>query len=196
LNAKIGIIVGILSYGMLLANETKQIEPFGIQLNKQLNKSIITSDIAGSDMKILSNPPKPVSIFITYGLSLNKSNKVSIVVGIGKTHTNDTYCYGSQAQFTKVENILTKKYSAPSKSTNYLYHDSIWKESRDYKTSIVKNERSHYATWDNIPNHANIAIYLEEGATRQGCFIKLIYKDKKLSNEQTKEQDTADAESF
>lgn len=196
MNTKIVIVIGIFSYGILFANENKQIEPFGIKLNQKLEKSIITSDITDSDIKIISNPPKPVSLFTTYALSLNKLSKVSLVMGIGKTHKNDTYCFSSQAEFTKVENILTKKYNAPSKSSNYLFHDSIWKESRDYKTSIVKNERRHYATWDNIPNHENISIYLEEGATRQGCFIKLIYKDKNLSSEQKKEQDTADAESF
>ena len=196
MHIKTGILLGILSYGILLASETKQIEPFGIKLNQQLHKSIITSDIVNSDMKVLSNPPKPVSLFTTYGLSLNKSKKVTIVVGIGKTHKNDDYCFSSQSEFTKIENILTKKYSNPSTSSNYLVHDSIWTDAKYYRMSLVENQRSHYARWDRIPSHPNIEILLEEEATREGCYVKLVYKDKNLTNEQIKEQDSADAESF
>jgi len=194
---KLSILIGIISLGISLeANDIKEIEPFGIKFNQPLNKAIVYKDISGSDMKVISNPPRPVALFIMYGVSLNKANKVTTVVGLGETHEDDDYCFTSQSEFTKIKDILTKKYGTPSKSTNYLFYDSIWKDSKDYKMSLVKNERVHYASWDTIPNHPNIEIYLTEDATRSGCFVKLVYKDKKLNLAQEKEQEKSDINSF
>ena len=181
---------------LLEASGIKQIEPFGIKLNQPLNKSIVFKDISDSDMKIIDNPPKPVSLFTLYGASLNKFKKVTTVVGVGKTYEDDDYCFSSKADFTKIENILTKKYGAPSKNSDFLFYDSIWKDAKDYKMSFVKNERLHYTSWDAIPEYPNTKIHLEESADRTGCFVKLVYKDKQLNLEQTKEQEKSDINSF
>ena len=176
--------------------EYKNLSPFGIELGNTIKPTIKLTDLRNSDIKFINNPPKPVSLFSTYAVQLNKNKDVIKVIGLTKTFEDDDYCYKSQEVYLKIENLLTKKYGKPTSKSNYLSSDSIWTNSREYKMSLVQNERFHYSKWDAVKNFSNIQIYMEEGADRKGCYVKLIYSDNTLSKEQNEEKEKADIDSL
>lgn len=173
-----------------------KIIPFGIELGKPLDKSITYENLSNSNIKMINNPPKPISLFITYAVSLNKTNKVTTVIGVGETKKNDEYCFNSKTTYTKVENILRKKYGIPSEQLDTLVRDSIWSESKYYKMSLVQNERYHITVWSSIASNENIEISLEEQATTEGCYIKIIYMNKHLNLKQAEEKEKSDLNSL
>jgi hypothetical protein len=189
------ILILLILISQLIAktpSKEKELKPFGITLNKSLNKSLNIKK--EGNIIIVLNPPKPVNLFNLYAVLL-KNNKVMTVIAVGNTYFNDDYCFSSQQDFAKVEKILTKKYGKPTNVQNYLSYDAIWSEPRYYKMSIIKNERFHYTEWNNIKEYPNQRIYLEEDANDDGCYIKLMYKDKRLNkeNEKAKEKENEEA---
>lgn len=176
---------------------SEELKPFGIELGKKLNKNIVLSEVnKQGNIRIVLNPLKPIGLFETYAVELSKENKVVVVYGIGKSYLNDSYCLSSQSDFSKVESILNRKYGISSDKSDFLYHDAIWKDARDYKMSLIKNERINYSKWENIKDFPNNSIFLIESADNGGCFIKIMYIDKKLNKIKIEEKNESEEDSL
>lgn len=190
-------LFSLLTIGIaVMANDEVKISPFGITINDTLHKSIKYTTIENSDMLMVTNPPNPIKIFDGYGVLLNNLNKVSIISAIGNIHENDNYCYTSQEEFKEIENLLIKKYGKPTTNLDYIDSEALWKESKYYKMSIINKERLHINIWKSIKKFPNIEVSLQEKATKNGCYIHLIYTHKELNKKITENKSKYNSDSL
>jgi hypothetical protein len=176
---------------LLIAEETTEnLSPFGITLGEKFDKNIQINKLSENTFEV--NPAKPISYFISYMVLLNKNELVSKIVGISDTFKNDDYCYSSKDIYSKLENALIEKYGKTQHNFDFLHSDAIWKNSNEYKMSLIKKERTHSSYWIISKN----TIVLEEQADSNGCYLKLSYEKNDLIDEIIKDKSKKDKDSL
>ena len=194
---KLFLVSTVLVISLFGNNENSKMDlnivPFGIKLADIFDKNILLKSRATSNKNLkMVSPPKPVSFFNRYAVTLNDSNVVVDVRALSKSYENDRYCYGSQGDFSKLEKALTKKYGNPKEAEDRLMYDSSWDDAKYYQTSLEKNERVHYSQWI----LESVKIELAERANRDGCYLTLMYFDNKLSELEKNKNEQKDMEAL
>ena len=169
----------------------KNLSPFGINLGHKFDKNIQISEL--KENIFIVNPSKPISYFSEYLVFVDKNQLVSKVVAISDKFKDDDYCHYSKSIYSKLEDTITEKYGKSQHNFDFLLIGAIWKESRDYKMSLIKNERTHYTTW--LINKI-FYISLEEDADVYGCYIKLSYQKNDLIDAIIQDKDKKDSDSL
>ena len=182
------IALAIFSTTQEIKAEDNVILPFGIKLGEKLQDKIKIKEIANMIFSV--NPPKPISTFEEYWVAIDDSKKITKVSSFSQTYKNDEYCSESQSKFSSLENSLIKKYGEPANKFDFLKSGALWKDDRDYRMSLVKNERHHAIFWE----YGEYAVSIEEQADIYGCYIVLRYEHKELhkkniSNKKQKEEE-------
>lgn len=184
-------IVLFMTISMLMSEEIiKTLSPFGITMGEKINKNIQLANLSGNIFVV--NPDKPISDFSSYMVLLNKQELVSKVMALTTVFKNDDYCYASKRTYLKLEELINNKYGKATKRYDFLHADSIWKDNKDYKTSLRLNQRSHIVFW----SFNDYTIILEEQADYEGCYIQLTYEKDDLIKEIIKDKTDKDSKSL
>lgn len=187
---KILSILFVISISSIAEEVNTKLSPFGITLGDKFDKNIQIIKLSEDTFEV--NPSKPISYFNTYIVLLNKDELVSKIIAISNTFKNDDYCTSSKNSYSKLEDTITEKYGKAKHNFDFLHSDSIWKESRYYKMSLINNQRTHSTYWITNIN----TIVLEENADSNGCYIKLSYQNNDLVDAIIKDKDKKDSNSL
>lgn len=97
-------------------------------------------------MFLSSSAPKPHSAFSSYILSF--SDRYGLHAITAHTETIHTSVYGTElaSKFSELKDKLEKAYGKYD-LFDYLMHDSIWNEPRDWMQAMLNKERSLAASW-------------------------------------------------
>lgn len=120
--------------------------PFGFSMSMTLQDLSSEVDEISPNRYIVKSVPKPHSAFETYIVSL--CPKVGLYAIRAISSTIDTNAYGSEL-IAKYDSMKEKLGLAYGKHELYefLMHDSIWNEPRDWMQSLLSKERVMSAEW-------------------------------------------------
>lgn len=90
--------------------------------------------------------PKPHSAFEGYILQIAPNEGLSWIKTIGKNIDTSVYGIELKTSFEAMEKKLSATYGAP-KMHDFLMHDSIWNEPKDWMQSLLSRERVLGALW-------------------------------------------------
>jgi hypothetical protein len=167
-----------------------EISPFGITLGKVLDKKLKLKKLDKDKFNL--TPPKKISLLETYAVFVNKKKVVIGISGVTKTYEDDAYCSKSKEDFEKLESMITMKYGVPSNTFNYLRDGAIYRESRDYMSSLAYNEREHSTYWES----SKYVIRLSEHATLYGCYSRILFQDVELAKKYLENEAKAESDAL
>ena len=102
-----------------------------------------------------STVPKPHSAFETYVFQITAISGLSWIKAIGTTVVTSSYGVELKSTFDSMEQKLASAYGR-QKKYDFLMHESIWNEPRDWMQSLLNKERVLMSEW-NRETGANLA---------------------------------------
>jgi hypothetical protein len=120
--------------------------PFGVSKGDGLDKFSGAKEVKPYVYGVKSLPKKH-SKFSSFVLFIHPKTGVALLKGVSHDIDNDSYGVDARAAFDDVRKQLDGIYGK-SKLADFLLHDSIWKEPRDWLMGVARNERVYQAVWD------------------------------------------------
>lgn len=165
--------------------------PFG------LVKGLHIDDIPGQIQEIGSclykadTLPKNHSAFEYYILKITPVQGLSWIKAIGSTINTNPYGVELQSAFNEMKMKLEKTYGK-SERVDFLMHESIWSEPRDWMQAVLNGERYLAARWENpksqLPSSLDL-IFLHVAAV--DTYSGLIAIEYSFDNHMSAEQELA-----
>lgn len=112
--------------------------------------------------------PKPHSAFERYVCQISPQSGLSWIKAIGKTIATSSYGVELKSAFDAMEQKLAATYGR-QKKFDFLMHESIWNEPRDWMQAILNKERVLISEW-NKDTGASLADSLTSVALVLGVF--------------------------
>lgn len=133
--------------------------------------------------------PKPHSAFSRYVLQITPQHGLSWVKAIGNDISTCSYGIELQSAFESMEKKLTHNYG-PANQLDFLMHDSIWNEPRDWMQALLNKERVLMSEWSKetgatLTNSlASVALVVGVSDTSTG-YIAIEYSFENISAAET-----------
>jgi hypothetical protein len=112
--------------------------------------------------------PKPHSAFSRYLVLITPSFGLSWIKAVGPDISTSTYGIELRSAFDSMETKLTKTYGK-SEISDFLIHDSVWSEPREWMQGLLNLERVLMAEWSRDTGatlaHSLASVALVVGAT-------------------------------
>jgi len=130
---------------ILLISVSLNAGQFGLKMGMKLNQ-IDKHARKISDTLYEVKVPKPHSLFESYIVQISPTKGLYWIKAIGKDI--DTSVYGTElkSSFDNLEQKLLKIYGK-NKRLDFLSHDSIWSEPKDWMMGLLKKERTLASYW-------------------------------------------------
>jgi hypothetical protein len=119
--------------------------------------------------------PKPHSAFERYIVQVSPGAGLSWVKAIGKTIETSDYGIELKLAFDDMEQKLTATYGK-QKRHDFLLHESIWNEPRDWMQSVLSKERVLMSQWSKesgaslVDSLSSVALVMGAYDTSTGYF--------------------------
>lgn len=120
--------------------------PFGLWMGMSTNDFALPPEALAQCKFKTSVVPKPHSAFETYVLQIAPTSGLSWVKAVGKNVTTSSYGVELKATFEAMEQKLVSAYGR-QKRYDFLMHESIWNEPRDWMQSFLSKERVLMSEW-------------------------------------------------
>jgi len=120
--------------------------------------------------------PKKHSAFQYYFMRITPVQGLAWIKAVGNNIQTNPYGFELKATFDEMKEKLQKIYGKP-KLVDFLMHDSIWKDARDWMQALQSGERRLFAQWENkggaqLPaNLQSVFLYAEAQDSYSGCII-------------------------
>jgi len=172
------LFVIILLFSSIISPQIVIAGPFGTEMGEQKEKfqDIKPLDNTGfpGEVYYVNRMPKSHSDFEKYILIFG-SEGLAAICAVSQSFINDSYGTQSRNLYDKLKEQLTEKYGAP-KSFEQLKYNSIWKEPREFITSIEKHERQHGCEWTgNLPNNIKRIRIVISASSSSSSAVNLFY---------------------
>ena len=95
--------------------------------------------------------PKKHSAFQYYFLRITPVQGLAWIKAVGVNTQTNPYGYELKGAFDEMKAKLQNIYGKPE-LVDFMMHDSIWKDARDWMQAIQSGERRLFAQWDNKGN--------------------------------------------
>lgn len=155
-------------------------QPFGIRFGMNLEelKTVATIIKETEKGQYLILPNKKSNSFLEYKVVLSPHYGVFALNASGREIESDEYGEVIKTEVEFVVKMLTEVYGEPGLKVDKLKEGSIWKEPRDWLTSLRKKERDYTFMWRNgLSNDIDlIALKVAFKNTYSNiCRLELIY---------------------
>lgn len=172
--------------------------PFGLEKGDTLQT------IGGSPLQLapgkykITAVPKPHSAFEYYVLQIGPQSGLCWIKAIGKSINTSVYGTQLRVAYEDLQSRLKENYGS-SKSSDFLFSGSIWRDPKDWTMSLVKKERILASTWDRKSNAslpsdiASVAVYVTALRSDTG-YVAVEYtftNEKQCEKEISKKEDAA-----
>jgi len=95
--------------------------------------------------------PKKHSAFQYYFMRITPVQGLAWIKAVGVNTQTNPYGYELKGAFEEMKAKLQKIYGKPE-LVDFLMHDSIWKDARDWMQALQSGERRLFAQWENKGN--------------------------------------------
>lgn len=123
-----------------------RIGPFGLWMNMTSHDFGAPLDEIAPCKFLIPAVPKPHSAFERYVCQITPKLGLSWIKAIGRTVETSSYGLELKAAFEGMEQKLASTYGK-NKRLDFLMHDSIWSEPRDWMQGMLSKERILMSEW-------------------------------------------------
>ena len=127
--------------------------PFGLEMGMPMSEFNEPLEEIAPGKYYAKSAPKPHSAFESYVFTITPKHGLSWIKSLGKTIQTNPYGIELKSEFDSMKSKLESKYGKHD-LLDFLMHDSIWNEPRDWMQSISNKERILMAQWE--PKHGSI----------------------------------------
>jgi len=169
--------------------------PFGLYMGMKISEFKGTLKEIKPHVYRTSEVPKKHSAFEYYILRFGPESGLYYIKAIGSDISTNSYGREVLDEFNSMEAKLEKIYEK-HKRLDFVMHESIWKEERDWMPGLVRNERVLSALWteedgSELKDDLNTVCLTARGANRNTGFLVVEYL---FSNQQKCEVEIEAAE--
>jgi hypothetical protein len=144
---------GILLIAIFLFNNYANAQAFGVQMGDSVLKYGGTATEHKNEYRI--RVPIPNSEFDFYIAKATSQTGICSVLGLGKTHENDSYGIDIRSTYEHLQDAMTAKYGL-FKSYDFLSAGSIWKNPNDSAMAFYKHEKHLASFWSSEYSSINL----------------------------------------
>ena len=153
--------------------------PFGLYMGMKISEFKGTLKEIKPHIYRTSDVPKKHSAFEYYILRFGPESGLYYIKAIGSDISTNSYGKEVLDEFNSMEVKLEQIY-AEHKRLDFVVHESIWKEERDWMPGLVRNERVLSALWTNedgskLKDEINTVCLTARGANRSTGFLVVEY---------------------
>jgi len=157
--------------------------PFGFEYGmtkdaiiKLVGKDAVKED--KGDLLVLKTAPKPHELFDTYMVIISPEHGLLKIRAVSRDIDTSQYGDEIKAQFGLIRKGLENVYGEPTHTFDFLRSGSIWDESKDWMTGLLKKERTLEVYWEFKPPKQHLTLVdLEVMAlSRETGYLGLTYE--------------------
>ena len=121
--------------------------PFGLERGMMKNDFTCNLEEVAPHMYILSAVPKPHSAFEVYAAMITPNHGLSWIKAIGSDINTNPFGVEVRSNFDNMKSKLAGIYQN-YEDMDFLMHDSIWNEPRDWMQALENKERVLMSVWE------------------------------------------------
>lgn len=118
--------------------------PFGIRMHTAVSE-LGGCESIGEGVFVV-DPPRPHPALTGYVVRATARLGVVWIKGLGDEIDFDAYGNASRSRCDELVSQLSLRYG-PGEHADFLMHDSIWNEDRDWQTGVAQGERVYSTEW-------------------------------------------------